>query len=467
MKTRRLFALFCASVMLFSFAACSSNTDSADSGTKEQQTENNSSAITTSDDKPIQSDEKLIAFSKNASLAETIMVDEGGVKITAIGLDYTNRSVELKLLIENNSGKDLSFVSGSLGYSCNSINGYMVEDGYLNCDVKNGKKANDTISFNYDSLMLYGINEIADIEIGFSMSDDDYNYTYSGPRQVRTSAFGTHDYSKDYYQETTASRSAMNTYDYDMTYFSQDTLYDVNGVKLLSSGVMINQDGETTLLLELENTTGNMVSISTSDIAINGLIVDSSTWSTDTINPGKRGIIAVELSSVVDAEYWGDYGIEEVGSVALSLRQRNSDGEDITDKATIKIVVPDVKAEFDATGTEFYNNNGLRIVGKRLLEDPSEYSSDVHVLLFAENTSGKTLTISDVYDSVSVNGFMTNYFSFNESIADGQCVAIIIDLMGYSLENNNISDIKEIEVGFEIKAGGNTIDKFVITTSVG
>lgn len=30
--------------------------------------------------------------------------------------------------------------SGSLGYSCNSVNGYMVNDGYLNCDVANGKK---------------------------------------------------------------------------------------------------------------------------------------------------------------------------------------------------------------------------------------------------------------------------------------------------------------------------------------
>ena len=104
----------------------------------------------------------------DATLAETVMVDEGGVKITATCLTYTGYSVDLELTIENNSGKNLSFVSGSLGYSCNSVNGYMVNDGYLNCDVANGKKVNDTISFSCDALILYGIDEIANMEIGFS-----------------------------------------------------------------------------------------------------------------------------------------------------------------------------------------------------------------------------------------------------------------------------------------------------------
>nr|WP_235398694.1 hypothetical protein [Pseudoflavonifractor phocaeensis] len=58
----------------------------------------------------------------------------------------------------------------------------------------------------------------------------------------------------------------MNTYGYEMVHFSQDTLYDKNGVKLLSSGVMTNRERETALLLELENTTGSVVYLSTSDI---------------------------------------------------------------------------------------------------------------------------------------------------------------------------------------------------------
>lgn len=464
-KMKKILSLLLVLCLIFSLASCGSTSDMEGSAGNEQQTESNSSETTPPDDKSVQSDEKLGTFNKNASLAETVMVDEGGVKITATGLNYTNYSVELELTIENNSGKDLSFISGSMGYSCNSINGYMVSDGYLNCDVANGKKANDTISFSYDGLMLYGINEIADMEIGFDMSDDDYNHTYSGPRQVKTSTFDAHDYGKDCYQETITNRAAMNTYGYDITHFSQDALYDVNGVKLLSSGVMINQDGETALLLELENTTDNMVYVSTSDMAINGLVVSSSTWSSDAINPGKRCIVDVEVSSVLDSEYWSIYGIEEVGSVTLSLSQRNSDGNDIADKTSVEIIVPGVKAEYDVTGDEVYNNGGLKIVAKTVLEDSSEYSSDMYVLLLAENKSGKTLTIGDVYDSLSVNGFMTDYSYYSKELADGECAVLEIKLWESSLEDNKIgsvSDVKEVEVGFEIKEGRNTIDEPVI-----
>ena len=466
-KMKKIISMLLILCCIMSLVACGNTNVEPDETTTTQEQTDSSSEVKPSDE-PEQTDEQLGVFSKEATLTETVMVDEGGVKITATGLSYSNYAVELELTIENNSGKDLSFISGSMGYSCNSVNGYMVADGYLNCDVANGKKANDAISFGYDALMLYGINEISDIEIGFDMSDDDYNHTYSGPRQVKTSLYDAHDYSKDCYQETITSRAAMNTYDYDITHFSQDVLYDVNGIKLLSSGVMINQNGETALLLELENTSNTMVYVSTSDIAINGLVVSSSTWSSSAINPGKRGIVDVELSSVLDSEYWSIYGIKEVGSVALSLSQRNADGNEIAEKTAVEVTVPNTKAEYDATGEEVYNNGGLRILAKTVIEDSSEYSSDMYVLLLAENKTGKTLTIDDVYDSLSVNGFMTDYSYYSKVLADGKCAVLEIKLWESSLEDNKIasaSDVKEVEVEFEIKEGRNSFDEPTITIS--
>lgn len=180
MKTRFL-PILLAIALLTVLTACESPAAPDDSGTGQSPTESGVLADTPADDTPEQSDESLGLFRTDATLAETVLVDENGVKITATGLTYTAYSVDLELTIENNSGKDLSFVSGSLGYSCNSVNGYMIDGGYLNCDVADGKKANDAISFGYDALMLYGINEIADIEIGISMTDNDYNTTYTGP----------------------------------------------------------------------------------------------------------------------------------------------------------------------------------------------------------------------------------------------------------------------------------------------
>ena len=457
---KKILSVLLAFAMLIILPACGGPADEPPT------TESAASESTSTPDLSAQTDKTMGLFRTDAVLAETVLVDEGGVKITATGLNYTAYSADLALTIENNSGKDLSFVSGSLGYSCNSINGYMIDDGYLNCDVANGKKANVSISFNYDALMLYGIDEIADMEIGVSMTDDDYNTTYSGPRQLKTSAAETHDYSTDHYQKAITSEAAMNTYEYEMVHFSQDALYDQKGVRLLSSGIMANREGETALLLELENTTDSVVYLSTSDIAINGLLVNSSTWSTNAINPGKRCIVDADLSAALASAYWNTYGITQVGAVSLSLGQRNIDGIEIAAKTPIEVVVPDVNASFDGAGTEVYNSNGLKIIFKDIAKDPSDYSSDLHVLLLAENNSGKTLTINNAYDSLSVNRFMTDYSYYSQELKDGQSAVIEIKLWESSLADNQIvsvSDIQEIEFGLEIKDGYTAIDEPKLT----
>lgn len=407
------------------------------------------------------SEEKQGEFRKTATLEETVMVDEGGVKITATGLKYNYSDVELEVLIENNTEKDLSFIAGAAGYSCNSVNGYMTNYGYLNCDVSAGKKANDTISFSYSSLMLYGIDEIADLEVGFSISDEEYNHTYTGPRQVKTSAYDSYDYTEDVYKNAINNAAAMSSYGYEVKHFSEETLYEENGVKLLSSGILETDDGEMVLLLEVENTTDSMIYLAASDVAINGLTVSDSIWSVEAVNSGKHVIFDVELSDVLDEAYWEIYGIEEVGSVSVSLTQRNSDGKAITDPVKVEVVNPGVAAEYDFSGEEIYSKEGLRIVSKTIWEDPSEYSTYMYALLLVENNSGKTLTIDEVYDSLSVNGFMTDYSFYSHEIKNGERAVLKIYLLESSLEENKItsaSEITEIELDLEIKEGRNEFD---------
>lgn len=115
-------------------------------------------------------------------------------------------------------------------------------------------------------------------------------------------------------------------------------------------------------------------------------------------------------------------------------------------------------------------------IDRALLEDYLTYkatdggsgrsnSSAMYVLLLAENKSGKTLAIDAVYDSISVNGFMTDGLCDSRELADGECAAIEIMLLESSLEANKItsvSDIEEIEIGMEIKEEGSSIDEPVI-----
>lgn len=117
----------------------------------------------------------------------------------------------------------------------------MVSEGYLNCDVAAGKKANDSISIGYDTLMLYGIFEIADIEIGFDISDDDYNHTYTGPRTILTTAADGYDYDTPVYRENIASKESQAEYDYSVPYFSTDTVYEESGLVIASQAVWLRE----------------------------------------------------------------------------------------------------------------------------------------------------------------------------------------------------------------------------------
>ena len=65
---------------------------------------------------------------------------------------------------------------------------------------------------------------------------------------------------------------------------------------------------------------------------------------------------------------------------------------------------------------------------------------------------------------------MTDYYYYSQELADGESAALVFQLVGSSLEENQIasaSDIQEIEVGLEIKEGYTTIGEPVIVLSFG
>lgn len=467
---RKIISLMLALLLVLSLVACGSTNENGgtDTSTSTPATDGQPETSSGNDDPQIEVEPS--EFKKTATIEETVLVDENGVKITAKELTYGNYAAELTLVIENNSDKDLSFIANSIGYSCNSINGYMVSEGYLNCDVAAGKKANDTISIGYDTLMLYGIHEIADIEIGFDISDDDYNHTYTGPRTIQTTAAEGYDYDIPCYRESIASKESQAQYDYSVPYFSSDVAFEENGMIIASQAVMKNKDGESILLLEVMNATDEIVGASTTNIDINGLRVCDSTWSSDSINPGKTAIVDVNLSSVLEPEYWEIYGITGVGNVALKVSFKDGDSNEVATPAHISIDIPGAESTFSMDGTEVYNDNGIRIVSKGVFADPSKYSDNLHILMVAENTSGKTLVLHDVYNSLSINDYMATYSFYTTTMEDGSCVMIDILLWGYGLEDINISEpaeVKSIEFSLSIKDQNyKEIDKATIAFTI-
>lgn len=392
---------------------------------------------------------ELENFGKTGTITETVLYDQNNVKITATGLTYNNYNAELELNIENNTETDLDFRSGTLGYCCNSVNGYMVDMGYLNCEVAAGKKANDTIKFSYSNLRLYGINEIADIEIGFDIDsadifDDKFKEIYTGPCALKTSVLDGYDYSKSTFRKAMSAPAVQGEFGFTLNYISDDKLYDSNGISVISEVIATNNDGERTMFLEVENSTSEEVNIQTSDITLNGLKIYGSNYSYDTINPGKRCIVDVSFANILDGQYWEVCGLSEINSAGLSFTALRSDDAEIF-SIDLTVTANASGKMFSSDGAEVYNKNGVKIVSKGLFGGEYSYDDNYYLLLLVENSSGKSLTVDDKYDSLSVNGYMTDYFCGTAELGAGETQVLKIRLDGDDLVKNKIGDISSIE----------------------
>jgi hypothetical protein len=200
---KKVISLFLAILLIFLFAACGSSETTDIDGT-------NDTNITGLGD-----------FNTSAVITTKVIYSNDDVEITANELTYDNSSAHLSITLLNKSSKSLSFLSGALGYSVNSINGFMVDDGYLDCDVEAGKSVTEKISFDFVNLKAYGITKIADIQVGFQIKDDDSNYTYTDPLSIETSIFDEYNYSINTYvyknqnHQDQATRELMRaTYNY-------------------------------------------------------------------------------------------------------------------------------------------------------------------------------------------------------------------------------------------------------------
>lgn len=393
-------------------------------------------------------------FNSDGTIEETVMVDESDIKITATDLKYTDYDVQLNVIIENNGDKDLKFVSGSIGYSCNAINGYMISDGYMNTDVLAGKRANESICFDLDELSIYGITEIADIQVGFEVSDDDYQTIYAGVGQVKTSAADSYDYEVDTFAENLKSGALEKIADCSISYYSDEELYNQSGISIISEALITNKDGEKTIFIEIENNSSELVYGVTSNMILNGLVVYDARWSSDAVSPHTRCIVGLSPSSMLEEDYWDLFGISEIGDVAFTFTAIDGEWNEVAPSQEVSIALLPKTPSISDKGEEVYNEGGIRIIAKGLVEDPKDYSDDVHMLFLIENNSFDIIGIEDVYDSLSVNGYMVDYMADNTTVPTGKYALIDVEIDASSLEECGIAgieDIAEAEISFEIE----------------
>lgn len=242
------------------------------------------------------------------TITETLLVDESGIKITAKSLSNDGLfGPELKLLIENESGKNLTVQSRNT-----SVNGYMIEP-MLSTDVATGKKANDTLVFSSSDLETCGITTIADMEFSFHIftTDDWETYLDTDPIQLNTSAAATYEY----------------TYD-----DSGDIAYEKDGIKIVVKGLSQDELLGPSIVVYIENTGKKNITVQTREVSINGYMVEP-IFSCDVV-VGKH---AVDTITFLDSEL-EENEITEIETVDLTFHIFDADSwTTITDTKPITI----------------------------------------------------------------------------------------------------------------------------------
>ena len=163
-----------------------------------------------------------------------------------------------------------------------------------------------------------------------------------------------------------------------------------------------------------------------------------------TVAAGKKSNETIYLmSSDLEAA-----GIENVGQIELYFHIYDGDSYQTLLDADVVTIKTSVYDNMDTTpndmGTELYNNNGIKIVGKYIEEDTFWGTA---VLLYIENTTGENVTIS--CEDMSINGFMVSP-AFYSNVYSGKMAMDTITIFQSDLDENGITSVEDIEVKFHI-----------------
>ena len=387
----------------------------------------------------------------SATIDEVVLVDEKDVKITAKELTYTSYSADLELFIENNSDRELSFYAGTMGYSINSVNHYMIADGYVGEDVAAGMQANVTMSFDLDQLMIYGISDIADIGLGFEIKDGYDDYLVTGPLEIKTSIADSYDYDKDTFRQAMDGKALAREYGFTIDYRGDEKLFDEQGMTILSEYVFTNEDGEQALLLEVINQSDLTRYAIVSESVVNGIAV-SDYGDSEMVAPGMKAVLDVSFDSLLDPSHLELLGMSKYCEYASLFEVRDLEGTTLSSK-DIKISFDEAISLDNFAGDTLYDANGFTVQNVGLVEDSFSYSDDLHILLLVKNDTDKPVSVDTGFNEVYVNKLKTSAIAYGQTVKSGCYALLDVELMGYDLEKNDLtlSDITEISMKLEIR----------------
>ena len=275
--------------VLFSVTACGSKKS-------EENTKKSEPKVTTK-----KSSKNLV----QAKIDETVILDKKGLKVTAKSISYDKYETTIKLLIENNSDKDLTVQTEGF-----SINGIMISD-YFSASVASGKKANDEISFYTEDLAKANIKGIKDIEFTLLAFE--------------TSSF-------DDYLEEKGVKLETDIKDYTQEYNKKGkVIFDDKDIKIYYLNTEKNEFGDTVFNIYVENNSNKNIGLILDDESVNGYMVDA--YLSANLNPGKKIYTEIEF----DKDDFKENNIKDIETFEFKLSVLTDDYDYIVNDDNIKL----------------------------------------------------------------------------------------------------------------------------------
>lgn len=220
-------------------------------------------------------------------------------------------------------------------------------------------------------------------------------------------------------------------------------IYNQDNIIVTATGLKMDGFWGPEITLLVENNSDKNLTIQPRNSSVNGYMIDLQ-MSCD-VAAGKKANDGMVISNS-DLE---KCGIDTIADIEFSLHIFESDSwESYVDTEPIKLttsVGAGYQQVYDDSGEVLYDNNGIKIISKGLLTDDSIFGPQF--ITYIENNSDKGITVQ-VRDT-SVNGFMIDS-SMSAEVASGKKQISAMSFLSSQLEENKITEFKNIETSFHI-----------------
>ncbi len=399
--------------------------------------------------------------SKVPTIKETVLWDNNNVKITAQELLYTQYSdsvsyAEVKLLIENNNDTQVKVVAGSMGYCCNAINGYMVFDGHINEVVRAGETVTTYMQFYLEDLAIYGIQDIAEIQVGFDIQIDNEDRILTGPQMIKTSVAESFDKTINTYHEMISGDTLMQKTEYVLDSYVENKVSLIEGLDLVSGALMTDDDGEPYLFLEVQNNTEKELRCTGVDLTINDIRVYTIDMTNYFVAPSCRCIMQYDLDGYIPYAYKEAFGITSLDKIDITLKIEDKEYLNVLAEQDTSFVFAEKQPVEDVNDIEVYNQNGIRMVSKGVFVNEPEDTEAYCWVLLIESQYPEELIVETQQGSegaLFVNGIKMDYFDCKLLPAyfeEGKYTAVYVSMGKDTLSQqgiNEIADISDLEIG--------------------